>query len=115
MARPKKEVNKDLLIKLAKLHLSDKAIAHVLNVSVHTLNRRYAQLIDKCKSESICKMAEVLFDEGINKRQSWALKLMLSKHLGYSDKIQFDNQSDGDKPFVLSYNLSQVKKVADGT
>ncbi|MGZ3770071.1 MAG: hypothetical protein ACXVCP_00335 [Bdellovibrio sp.] len=88
MARPQIKVDEVLLEKLAKLHLSDKVIADVVGVSIDTLNRRFAEKIEIWKSESKSKIAHVLFDEAVNKREPWALKALSQRHLGYADKVE---------------------------
>lgn len=51
MARPKKEVDEELLYKLAQIHCTMREMSDIVGVSVDTLKRRYADLIDKGKSE----------------------------------------------------------------
>lgn len=90
MARPQKKIDEIMLEKLTKLHLSDKVIADCLGCSVWTLERRYAQKMDEWRSKSKSKIADVLFDEAINKREPWALKALSQKHLDYHDKVRTD-------------------------
>lgn len=93
MARPLKDIDEALLKKLTKLHLSDKVIAECLDVSVDTLERRFAEQMQKWRSESKSKIADVLFDEAVNKREPWALKALAQKHLDYSDKVTTDSKN----------------------
>lgn len=86
--RPPIQIDEDLLKKLAQLHLSKKIIADVLGISVDTLDRNFAEKIEIFQSESKSKIASVLFDEAINKREPWALKALAQKHLDYSDKSE---------------------------
>lgn len=86
MARPQKKIDLVLLEKLTKLQLSNTVIADMVCVSTDTLSRRFAGKMNTWRSMSTCKIAEVLFDEGINKREPWALKALVHKHLGYADK-----------------------------
>ena len=104
MARPKKKVDEILLAKLAKLHLSDNVIADCLGISVDTLNRRYAEIIKDYKSMTKSKMAEVLFDEALNKREPWALKMITQRHLDYADKVE----QSGD----MNVNISLADEIA---
>lgn len=102
MARPKNlkggrpliEINEKLLQTLTRLHLSDKVIAHCVGCSVDTLERRFADKMEIWRSESKGKIAEVLFDEAINKREPWALKTISQRHLGYADKVEQVNKSE---------------------
>lgn len=93
MARPKAAVDELLLEKLTKLHLSDKVIADILNIHVDTLHSRFSDQMEQWRSKSKGKIAEVLFDEGINKREPWALKALAHKHLDYADKVNSENKN----------------------
>lgn len=95
MARPRKKVDEILLEKLSKLQLSDKVMADIVGISVDTLHRRFADKIEIWRSKSKGKIAEVLFDEGINKREPWALKALCQKHLDYADKQDVDHSGTG--------------------
>jgi len=105
MARPRKKVDEILLQKLAKLHLSDAVIADCLNISVDTLERRFADKVRTARSIAKGKIAEVLFDEAINKRNMKAIEIICKRHLGYSERIKIDStSSDGSmKPMVQFY------------
>lgn len=46
------------------------------------------------RSKSKCKIAEVLFDEALNKREPWALKTIAQRHLGYSDRQEVKQTID---------------------
>lgn len=87
MARPRIKIDESLLEKLAKLHLSEKVIADCLGISADTLKRRYADKIENFRSRTKSKMAEVLFDEALNKRSPWAIKLLVQRHLGYFENM----------------------------
>lgn len=82
-----------LLEKLTKLHLQNETIAHIVGCSTDTLDRRFAEKMKEWRSKSKGKIAEVLFDEGINKREPWALKALAQKHLDYHDKIKTENRT----------------------
>lgn len=88
MGRKLKPVDEALLEKLAKLHLSEKVMADILGIHPDTLRDRFSIKIDEWRSKSKGKIAEVLFDEGINKREPWALKALSQKHLDYHDRIK---------------------------
>lgn len=100
--RPPIQIDEDLLKKLAQLHLSKKIIADVLGISVDTLDRNFADKIELYQSESKSKIASVLFDEAINKREPWALKALAQKHLDYTDKQEVKSDVKG-QGFVIQY------------
>lgn len=118
MARPKKVVDEKLLENLTKLHLSDQVISDCVGVSVWTLERRYAQQMQEWRSQSKSKIANVLFDEAINKREPWALKALAQKHLNYHDKIKtestnihsFGELSDEDLDTKINEKLSKLNE-----
>lgn len=85
------EIDEKVLENLSKLHLSEKVIADCLGVSWDTLNRRYADKMDLWRSQSKSKIANVLFDEAVNKREPWALKALAQKHLDYHDKVKTES------------------------
>lgn len=103
MARPKKKVDEILLEKLTKLHLSDKVISDILGIHVDTLHNRFSEQMNEWRSKSKGKIAETLFDEAINKREPWALKALVQKHLDYYDKIKNENEN---------INMSLAEKMA---
>lgn len=86
--RPEIPVDEKLLQNLTKLHLSDKIISDILSISEATLHRRFAEQMEKWRSESKSKIANVLFDEAVNKREPWALKALAQRHLDYSDRVE---------------------------
>ena len=56
MARPRKEIDEELLYKLALIHCSLIEMADIVGVSQDTLKRRYAHIIAKGKSEGKMKL-----------------------------------------------------------
>ena len=51
MARPKKEIDEELLLKLAQMHCTMREMVDIIGVSEDTLKRRYAGVIAKGKSQ----------------------------------------------------------------
>ena len=51
MGRPVKEIDEDLLYKLAQIHCTMKEMVDIIGVSEETLTRRYAGLIDTGKAD----------------------------------------------------------------
>ena len=49
--RPRKQVDTDLLYKLANIHCTMKEMVDIIGVSEDTLKRRYAGIIDKGRAE----------------------------------------------------------------
>lgn len=94
--KPEIKVDETLLEKLTKLHLSDKVISDALDISEDTLHRRYADKMDVWRGQSKAKIAEILYDEAINNRTPWALKMYAHRFLGFdpqSLKVEVSSQS----------------------
>jgi len=108
--RKEKPVDVALLEKLTRLHLSDKVIADCCNVSTWTLERRFAQQMEVWRSQSKSKIAEVLFDEGVNNREPWALKALYQKHLDYADKVESKAENKLSGEVSLTHQESAVLK-----
>jgi hypothetical protein len=103
--RKKKQIDASLVEKLAKLHLSDQIIADCCDCHINTIKTHFSQEIAAWRSKGKTKIAEVLFDEGVNKRQPWALKMLAEKHLGYGAFAS----DDPNQRFVFELNYSKEK------
>lgn len=110
MAGPKKSIDAVLLEKLCKLQLSEKIVVDCLGVSIQTLNRRYGQQMDEWRSKGKTKIAEVLYDEAINKRQGWAIQLIAKRHLDYGE-IKDDDNGNRTLNVNLSYSKDKLEKA----
>lgn len=96
LGRKLKEIDVVLLEKLTKLQLSDKIISSIVGCHEDTLHKHFSDQMDVWRSMSKGKIADVLYDEALNKREPWALKTIAQRHLGYHDKVTVDNtSSDG--------------------
>lgn len=82
MARPKKEVDEELLYKLAQIHCTMREMSDIVGVSVDTLKRRYADLIDKGKSEGKMRLRRKQVEVAMNGNHTmliWLWKQMLGQ------------------------------------
>lgn len=82
MARPKKEVDEELLYKLAQIHCTMREMSDIVGVSVDTLKRRYADLIDKGKSEGKMRLRRKQVEVAMNGNHTmliWLGKQMLGQ------------------------------------
>ena len=116
MGRKLKHVDETLLEKLTKLHLSDKVISDILGIHPDTLHTRFSDKMDEWRSKSKGKIAEVLFDEGINKREPWALKALAQKHLDYHDKVktESENINHNANSSISKFDLDERIRIAKG-
>lgn len=87
MARPKKDIDPDLVFELAKIHCSFTEMAAVLHCSVDTLNRRFADIIAKGREEGKIKLRRLQWQSA--EKGNVVMQLWLGKqYLGQTEKIQ---------------------------
>ena len=82
MARPKKEIDEELLYKLAQIHCTMREMSDIIGVSQDTLKRRYADLIDKGKSEGKMRLRRKQIEvamQGNHTMLIWLGKQMLGQ------------------------------------
>ena len=87
MARPRKEVNVELLEELAKLHCTQEEMASILKVSVDTLQRRFAAHIKEARDHGKMSLRRKMWELALSGDRT--LLIWLSKNeLGMSDKVE---------------------------
>lgn len=82
MARPVKEIDEELLYKLAQIHCTMREMSDIIGVSQDTLKRRYADLIDKGKSEGKMRLRRKQIEvamQGNHTMLIWLGKQMLGQ------------------------------------
>lgn len=85
MARPKKPVNEDQILTLAKLHCTHEEIAAVTGVSTKTLQRRYVHLIEKGREEGKASLRRMQFKKAMEGNPTMLIWLG-KQHLGQADE-----------------------------
>lgn len=91
MARPKKEIDEELLLKLAQLHCSMTEMADILGVSKDLLNRRFKSIIDKGKSQTKMKLRRKQIEVAMSGNHT--MLIWLGKNmLGQSDTPMQDEE-----------------------
>jgi hypothetical protein len=84
MARPRKEIDEELLYKLAQIHCTMREMSDIIGVSQDTLKRRYADIIDKGKSEGKMRLRRKQIEVAMSGNHT--LLIWLGKQmLGQSD------------------------------
>lgn len=76
VGRPRKEVNLVTLERLCEIHCTMKEMAMVLGVSVDTLERNYADIIEKGREEGKTSIRRMIYEHG-RKGNSTALKYLI--------------------------------------
>ena len=87
MARPKKQIDPDVVSKLASIHCTMEEIAHVVGCSVDTLERRFADIIKQAKSKgktSLRRYQWLAAEKGNTAMLIWLGKQLL----GQTDKVE---------------------------
>lgn len=79
------ELDEVALHKLAELHCNYREIAYVMDVSVDTLKRRYADIIDKGYAAGKIKLRRAMFRNAVENDHA-VMQIFLAKNLlGMSD------------------------------
>lgn len=93
MARPRKEIDEELLYKLAQIHCTMPEMVDIIGVSADTLKRRYAHIIAKGKAEGKMRLRRKQIEVAMSGNHTmliWLGKQML----GQSDSpVQEEDKS----------------------
>ena len=93
--KPRKEIDRDVVIKLARLHCSQQDIARWFDVDKNTIAKRFGEDIELAKCETRAKLRRKMLEEAMNGNTT--MLIWLSKNmLGFSDNGPID--SDDKKP-----------------
>lgn len=97
MARPKKQINEEQLLKLAAINCSHAEMASVLDCSADTLERRYAAIIKKGRDQGKMSLKRKQYEIAMGGNVTmliWLGKIML----GQVERVEEQN----DKPIKIS-------------
>jgi hypothetical protein len=104
MGRPKKDIDVVQLEKLAALGCTTKEIAAFFEVSVDTIDRRFADKLAKGREMLKIKLRRIQMQ--IAERGSAAMAIFLGKNLlDQVDKIE--HSGDDSNPITLNYKLGE--------
>lgn len=101
MARPKKEIDENLVKELARIFCTMEEIAAVCKCSVDTLERRFADIIkegQKVGKTSLRRWQYQAAEKGNTVMLIWLGK----QHLGQSDKIESNNENKNIQKLVIN-------------
>lgn len=80
------ELDKTVLTKLAELHCNHKEIAYVMDVSIDTLKRNYADVISKGYAQGKIKLRRAMFRNACDNDNA-VIQIFLAKNLlGYQNE-----------------------------
>jgi hypothetical protein len=104
MARPLKQVEVDieaLIVSMGQIHCTKREICAILEISVDTFDRRYADLYEKAKEQGREKLRSAIFMNAY--RGNVAAQIFLSKNLlGMSDNHGLEISGPGGGPVELA-------------
>lgn len=93
--KPRREIDRETVIKLARLHCSQQDIARWFDVDKNTIAKRFGADIELAKSETRARLRRKMLEEAMNGNTT--MLIWLSKNmLGFSDLGPIDN--DDKKP-----------------
>lgn len=111
MARPKLEIDEEQVLKLAMIQCTMNEMAAVLNCSVDTLERRFADVIQKGRDSGKMSLKRKQWETAMN--GNVAMLIWLGKNmLGQTDKKEFTADEAGFKIIVDNY-IGNQKKLSD--
>ncbi len=93
MARPLKEIDEKLVERLASIHCTNIEIAAIVECSVDTLDRRFADLIAKAKANGKMSLRRMQWE--LASKGNATMQIFLGKAiLGQTDMVQMNVNGD---------------------
>ena len=115
MARPRKPIDADLVLQLARIHCTYEEIAAVVGCSTDTLKRRFADRIEKGREEGRSSLRRAQFKRAIEDGHPTMLIWLGKQHLGQSDKTEVDVQGAAEQAKAIKDALEAIEKNASGS
>jgi len=106
--RPRAQVDVYLLEELAEIHCTYKEMAHILDVSVDTLQRHFANIIEKARSRNKAALRRSLWTTALKKDNLGAM-IWLSKQtagqggLEFTEKIETKTETVESTEFKIGW------------
>lgn len=98
VGRPKIELDKEQIIRLAELQCTTKEIAYVMGVSRDTIDRNYSEEVELGKVQGKIKLRRAMFRNATEYNQA-SIQIFLAKNLlGMSDS-PINDDDDGILPW----------------
>jgi hypothetical protein len=99
--RLRKEIDREQVIKLARLHCNVSEIARWFNVDQNTINKRFKEDIELARGETKAKLRRKMLEEAMNGNTT--MLIWLSKNmLGFSDNGPVENDDKKPLPWTDS-------------
>lgn len=117
MARPQKNIDPAILEKLAAILCTMEEMASVVGCSVDTLERRFADVIEKGRAQGNTSLRRKQFELAMNGHATMLIWLG-KQRLGQREKIEY---SDTTEPMIIempsrgkTIEIKDVKKLEPG-
>lgn len=101
MGRPPIEIDEEQVLKLAKKLWTTEAIAQFFDVSRDTIERRFAAILAKGRSEGKMSINDAQLYLGVVKKNATMLIWLGKQHLGQSDKQAITPDVQGIKKLII--------------
>jgi hypothetical protein len=110
--RPKLQLDREQIARLAELHCNKREIAFVMGCSVDTLDRHHKTDIERGQAQGKIKLRRAMFRNAVEKDQP-VMQIWLSKnYLGMQDA---PNSDDSDAILPWSIEQTDKSKLKDDT
>lgn len=110
LGRPRINIDLDIVGNLASIGCTQEEIASVVGVSARTLQRNYAEIIDRFKNKGKASLRKKMWDKAV-KKDNTNMQIFLSKnYLGMSDKVQQTNITEP-LPLIIEAQAEDVKDL----
>ena len=110
LGRPRINIDLDIVGNLASIGCTQEEIASVVGVSARTLQRNFAEIIDRFKNKGKASLRKKMWDKAV-KKDNTNMQIFLSKnYLGMSDKIYNTNVTEP-LPLIIEAQAEEVKDL----
>lgn len=97
--KPRKEIDRDVVIKLARLHCNQQDIARWFDVDKNTIAKRFGREMELARQETKAKLRRKMLEEAMNGNTT--MLIWLSKNmLGFSDNGPIENDDAAPLPWT---------------
>lgn len=97
--KPKKDIDREVVIKLARLHCNTSEIARWFGVDANTINNKFRTDIELARGETRAKLRRKMLEEAMNGNTT--MLIWLSKNMcGMSDNGPVDNEDKKPLPWT---------------
>ena len=107
VGRPKKNIDIEILANLSQIGCTQEEIGGVMGVSVRTLQRNYAEIIEQNKNKGRASLRKKMWEKAL-KKDSTHMQIWLSKNeLNMRDKVETQNITE---PLPLIIEAEKVDR-----